>query len=408
MDTLFGQIIEALKTPETGGDLFCAGQKKEDQKMFARKLGIKMRNEILLAKRYHLGSEITKAATLLSYNVDDQVKDIVEKARVPFESIWIEFPTKDKLHVFGLEIDENTPKFSGVLLKRINNSATHFTITPVSTSVFKEHKGYFVDWCPISVEVNVEHKIDDDYRSKQMQLFKPSILKLIEGKAVLKDIEEDEFVNSLMKATLLGGKTELTNMDDLSNVVVLADYATHRLTPYYGSIYYESININDIKTEYSNGINQPLFEALGKIPNQQSGLFRFVISVLAILNDKEYIKVESIKPGKSRPGENNKPKLQPVYDFVTMTAPHNVFIMEKQKLSEVKRECMRHEVTGTWVNYHRTGKDDCEHSFANLDISGNKKICMLCGRKKTWRREHERGNIELGFKKRQARLVLNT
>lgn len=90
-----------------------------------------------------------------------------------------------------------------------------------------------------------------------------------------------------------------------------------------------------------------------------------------------------------------------------MTAPHEVFIMNRQGQSEAKREVIRHEVTGTWVNYHRTGKDDCEHAYANLDDTGNKKICMLCGRKKTWRREHERGNIELGFKKRQARIVLD-
>jgi hypothetical protein len=409
MDTLFGQIIEALKTPEAGGDLFSVGQKKENQKAVARKIGIKMRDEILLAKRYHLGTEITKAAALLAYNVDDPIKEIIDKARVPFDSIWLEFPIAAKLQVFGLDIDKSAPQFSGVIIKRINSSPTHFIITPIGTSLFLEYKGHFVDWSPISIEVNLGQKIDANYRQKQMMLFKEPILKLAQGKIIPENLEEDNFVSSFMKATLLGGQTELSNIDDLKKLIALTEFATHRLTPYYGKLYYDAININNEVTEYSNGINHTLLEALGKIPNQQAGMFRFVLCALAILSEKEYIHIESIKPGKYRPDSILKAKMQPVYDFVTMTAPHDVFIMNKQKESnmESKREVIRHEVTGTWVNYHRTGKEDCEHAFANLDVSGNRKICMLCGRKKTWRREHERGNIELGFKKRTAKIVLD-
>lgn len=81
MDTLFGQIVEILKNPVLGGDIFAVGKPDNEKMAFAKKIGIRMRDEILMAKRYHLGSEITKAATLLAYNVDDPVKDILPKVR---------------------------------------------------------------------------------------------------------------------------------------------------------------------------------------------------------------------------------------------------------------------------------------------------------------------------------------
>jgi hypothetical protein len=141
---------------------------------------------------------------------------------------------------------------------------------------------------------------------------------------------------------------------------------------------------------------------------EHSGSMRFVLGALAVLNNKEYVVRSPVKPGHKRPGELIKPKLQPSYEFVSMNTPHIVFIRQIQGQHEIeqRRQRQRHEVTGTWVNYHKTGKPDCEHEFANLDDTGDRKICLLCGHKKSWRVEHQRGNIELGFKKRAARVVV--
>jgi hypothetical protein len=409
MDTLFGQIIETLKNPESGGDVYAVGQEKVNAKAFSKKLGIKMRDEILIAKRYHLGSDITRSAALLAFNIEDPIKDIIGKARLPFESIWIEFPTKDKLAAFGLEVSPNAREFHGALIKRINNSPSNFTITPVGKSNMAKYAGRdFVDWSPISIEVNSGTSIDINYRNSQEKYFRNPILTLVREKALPQELDENQFVKGFLKATLIGGKTELEELDKNKKLTEITDYAVHCLTPYFGKIYYDAIETlhKKDKDDSADKLQFSLRKGLGYILNEQAGIFRFIISVLALLNDKEYIKLESIKPGKSRPNSLIKPKQQAIYEYVTMTVPHNVFIMNHQNLSEAKREVMRHEVTGTWVNYHRTGKNDCEHSFANLDENGNKKICMLCGRKKTWRREHERGNIELGFKQRPSRLIL--
>lgn len=400
MDTLFGEIIESLKKPETGGDVFSLG--KKDPIAYAKKIGVKMRDEILLAKRYHLSSDFSKSATLLAYNVQDPVADLIEKARVPFESMWVEWSLQARLEAIGLEIDPNAPRFGGVMIKRIKNSPSHFMITTVAT-VTDPKRGVFVDWCPVSIEVVLTKPIDYQHKLSQVKYFKYPLLEFNKGIDLPSGFDENEFAYFFLRASLIGGKTELEELDYDLKLAKIADYATHCITPFYGENYYNAIKNESIDSD----IRRMMVKTIGEIVSLQAGLYRFVLSVLALLNDKDYIQVSPIKPGASRPGLSGKPKLQPNYNFVTMTAPHNVFIRDKQGNSEAKREMIRHEVTGTWVNLHRTGEESCEHAFANMDETGNRKICMLCGRKKTWRREHERGNIELGFKPRTARLVLD-
>jgi hypothetical protein len=134
-----------------------------------------------------------------------------------------------------------------------------------------------------------------------------------------------------------------------------------------------------------------------------------VLGALALLNTKEYVERETIKPGKKRPGELVTPKQQPQYEFVTTKAPHVVILQHIEGRTgdrEKRNSPKNHEVEGTWVNYHRTGKNDCEHVFAKADAEGLRKICVLCSRKKSWRIPHRRGNPELGVMPSKARIVL--
>jgi hypothetical protein len=313
-----------------------------------------MRDEILLAKRYHLSSDITKTAALLAFNVEDPIEDILKNAKVPFESIWMEFPTKDKLAAFGLETSENAREFHGVLVKRINNSPSHFMIIPVGKSTMAKYTGKdFVDWSPICIEVDTENPFSQEYIASKEKYFRHPILTLIKEKGFPPGVSENEFIKGFLKAVLIGGKTELEELNKNFLLTQITNYAVHNLTPYFGKIYYDAIETLHNKDKYTNSdkLQYTLLKGIGYLLNEQAGVYRFIISALSLINDKEYIQIEEIKPGKNRSGTLVKNKLQPVYNFVTMNVPHNVFIMKKQNIGdhEAKREVIRHEVTGTWV-----------------------------------------------------------
>lgn len=53
-----------------------------------------------------------------------------------------------------------------------------------------------------------------------------------------------------------------------------------------------------------------------------------------------------------------------------------------------------HEVEGHWVNYDKTA---CEHEFEPLDTTGDRFKCSKCSQRRTWRKQHIRGDASRGW-----------
>ena len=406
-----GMIALLTADPANGGAINAAGYAtKAEARAAAQRSGIRLRDLLLTARRYHLGSDVTTSAALYGFNVEDPVKNMLNVARAPFDSVWLEWPVAAQLCAIGVVPQLDAPMFTGVLVRRVRNHSSRFMISHVH---YNANEG-MVDMGPLSVLVDTENPIDKsefaechqviyDCLKGRVRFALPEQPADLDIKATMEDsaIIPMEFdVEKVLNSTLIGGAID-NGAVKTSGLSKLFPYATYCYTPGF----YENVikHVKDPESRWRSAMMDVVTEHIA----EHSGSMRFVLGALAVLNNKEYVVRTPVKPGQKRPGELIKPKLQPSYEFVTMNAPHVVFIKHLQGQSgHSGRKHQRHEVTGTWVNYHKTGKADCDHEFANLDDTGDRKICLLCGRKKTWRAEHERGNIELGFKKRAARVVV--
>ena len=411
VSTQIGSMVALLTAePANGGAINAVGHEtRAEAKAVAHRSGVHLRDLLLSARRYHLGTDVTTTAALYGFNVQDPIKNMLNGARVPFDSVWIEWPVAAQLMAVGVDPAPDVPRFAGVLIRRVRGHASRFMISHVH---YSEDQG-MVDMGPLSILVDTETPIDKSAFAEchaliyeclkgRVAFAVPEQPADLDIRATMEDTQliPVEFdVQKVLNSTLIGGTLggNLTG----SGLSQLFPYATYCFTPGF----YENIvkHVKDPESKWHSAMKDVMTEHIA----EHSGSMRFVLGALAVLNDKQYVTRTPVKPGQKRPGELIKPKLQPSYEFVSMNAPHVVFIRQLQgQHGHSGRQHMRHEVTGTWVNYHKTGKADCDHEFANLDDTGDRKICLLCGRKKSWRAEHERGNIELGFKKRAARVVV--
>lgn len=411
--THIGRILKVLQeTPEAGGTV--AGlvrRNKAEEMKFKRQAGVRLHDQLAVARRYHLSTDFTAIAATYGFNVDDPIGNMLNMARPPFDNTWIEWPVPAQLKALGIEPVLFGPEFAGVLVKKVPGHATRFMISMVGYDPDLHVNS--VDMLPFSVLYDTEKPLSDEEIAVSHDFIYHCIkddVRISEPASKLfVECGKDFSIRAVLEATLIGGKISfgaLPKPEPMPDIRSVLPYATYCLTP--GSERY--VEIVSSKNPDFDEIRPIIKKVVSQQFREFAGIFRFVVGVLALLNTKEYVRKETIKPGKKRPGEELAPKPQPQYEFVTTHAPHVVILrhIQGKNADDDKRQSPKlHDVEGTWVTYHKTGKDDCHHVFEKLDVEGNRKICVLCGRKKSYRSPHERGNAERGVMPHKARIVLD-
>jgi hypothetical protein len=142
---------------------------------------------------------------------------------------------------------------------------------------------------------------------------------------------------------------------------------------------------------------------------ESSGFARFLIGALAILNTSEYVHRTTIRPTDKKPAPEvlNKRK-SPVYEFVDMVVPHKIVIRDVIESQTEEHEHgpkkALHEVVAHFAHSRKIGRDDCEHDYEKT--APNRWICLNCGKKRWYRKEHLRGDPALGVVEHKSRIVL--
>jgi hypothetical protein len=432
--TLVGRLSDQLSKGANFGGMYTLAS--SNPKKVNDLLNRSLLDKIMSAQRYHLSTDVTTVASTYGFNVDDVQEKYLRIARPPFDTIWLEWPLWAQLEAVGVEPSGDVPKFVGVLITKDKQHKFRYIVTTVgyelnsliTKSDYEKLRGFTwisdVLMMPISWVYDTEKPIDPMEFKEDTDFFKNSIENFTNGTESGKEIDDFSFSEDLLAHTIIGGSPNvICYTDDEKITVVTPGAAVDEHTSQRLGVIMDHIDVcftpgfgNAFKNSYEKATKeQPrlakLFNGMMLCHvNETAGIMRFVLGALALMNTAEYVTKTVVKPGEQRQGEPTKPSRQPRYEYVTMAVPHVVVIKNIQgaQHSERHRETMRHAVSGHWKEFHkRTGRSDCSHTFVNLDDAGDRKICLLCGRRKTWTPDFERGNAELGYKQRPARIVID-
>ena len=162
--TLIGQALSILNTkPESAGVINSLGA--ENPALVAKRTGEKTRDLLLQARRFHLGSDVTRLSAMYGFNVDEPISNFLNVAKLPSEKVWIEWPVRDQLLALGIEPAHDVPDFAGALLSRVPNRPSRFMISMVNISPM-DHAKFYTEVSPLSIVVDTEKPIPpEEYKS---------------------------------------------------------------------------------------------------------------------------------------------------------------------------------------------------------------------------------------------------
>lgn len=394
---LIGEILETLDSP---GGIYITGKPNVPN---AKSLYAKLKTDLLCAHRYYLSDAATSTASMYAFNARNVEEQVVKLARPQFPLIWLEWSLSVQLNAVGIENEaESPPSRVGVLIKR-QSTPGRFLITPIATIKIPTSTKHVLI-CPVSILYDTGEYLGDEY-NYDLDFICESLIPSLSNLAKKHKIQlTKELCMGLTVKSLAGGFDdshfiEYEKKSDLANE--FGKHAVHILTPIYGAIIKEGIHIstNERRFLLQTVISESILE--------NAGLFRMVSSALALINTKNYVSAAPIKPGMRNPSEDKKIALKgrknPLYDFIELKVPHTVIIQDLQGTEHEHRDRQRHMVGEHLCYRHNSGNPNCQHHFAKQ--SETREICLSCGYKRWWRKDHERGNIDLGFKPKASKLV---
>lgn len=356
------------------------------------------RAEFRTAPLFHFDDEIGKQIARMAFDLRD-VHDLVPDIRLPSRSIVLSLPYKLILEnicetqkemispdVVGSVSDDATPQLLFLChapnpeLPIIDVYSTWIAPPKVAIQPF-----YFRFDCHATAETAVfaDHpSVDEalyqlDNREGVTGLKTPKIYDTVRNMFQSGDLRYTErralilLGSSLVLGSYAGGKTFPNIIPVMKDILSVISF---RCVPRADPL------VRKIQAEYIVG------DALGTA--------RVVLSALAILSLRNHEIVEVDTPRRKLGVIRHKNLTTPYFSesVVKLRVPETKFVRALKKIVQASRK-RRHHVIGHWAN--KGGDRTCDHVWRIVDV--NHKECPLCGRKRWWRHEHDRGDASLGW-----------
>jgi hypothetical protein len=389
MSTLIGELLNILSNKPAAylpGVLTGSDTKRQ---------GVMIRDQLLEARRFHLSSSFSETASQLGFE-SDRANTLMGLARAPFDSTWLEWNLADQFAGIGLSKSQDSPDRVGVLVRKF--APSQYLITSVMPVKMGSHRNsYILVVSPVSILYDTDESLDRDKWAHDRDIINQCVR---ESDAVrLSNLGDDQTKNLTDGCLVGGGVTVKTALADQTTFI---SHASHIMTPLFSKPYLEQLNNPQTPARVRSGIAEVIAERV----LEASGLLRFVTSALALMNSREYVHVQTIKPTDKKPPQTIKSNLRsPVYDFVDFIAKHEVVVRDVlvSQTHESKHVRPLHEVVGHFAQSHKVGDDACSHQYEKR--GPNSWVCLLCTKKRWYRREHVRGDPSVGTVSNKDRLV---
>jgi hypothetical protein len=360
-----------------------------------RKIGENIKNAMREARRFYVDEDATRSATKLGIQHPDILLSMLKRARLPFQKIWVEWDVRAQIDEAGANgasamLYDDTPERTGCLIERMHDEEPLYRLTALGTT--NENPKHVVV-STIGVVYHLNQPING--------------LPMTSDQRLISDITQ--FPDDYIQKSLIGGAYldhEIgTDNEQIAHRKMLCDnlssHATNVLAPWMASAVRASLNGNGVynKSELMKIIRNEVVE--------HSGTWRLIISLLALINSRDYVESEkTIRQGKNR---SVGAKVVPYLDhwLVKLKLPRK--IVEARVLREMAETIpkRRHEVIGHFKQSRKKGLPGCEHVY--VEETATREVCIIegCGHRKWWVNEFMRGDASIGFVTKD-RLVTET
>jgi len=353
------------------------------QRRTANKLRDAMRN----AQRYIIDDDVARAATVFGMQHPDILLAMLPRARLTFPKVWVEWSQRTVLEEIGSYIAPDCPPVNGAYIEQVTTD-DEFPLYRISELGLTTEN---------MVSINATAIL---YSLDQPILTQPFILGERSDIARMSRLSKEQ-----MDMTLLGslysedaaryahGLIEFEEGEQREAVEhrlelcrKLSAFATHTFSPFFPT-YREMMAHANYET-YCLGVRDSILEF--------SGTWRFIISLFALIQARDYATVERSPDNPARRrfvGNKIAPFLQ--HWRVKLALPRTIVL--RKMISSVRESLPRprHSVEGFWAERHEHD-DECP-SHVDVAETPRRYRCALCGRARYWVKSHDRGSSEVGY-----------
>lgn len=357
-----------------------------------RRIAARYRDKLRNARRFYLDEDITQAAVEMGYNHPDLLRGLLSRARTPFPMIWIEWPLEVALNAVGLEKEDDAPSRVGCLVEALHETEPLYRMTMIYASHGK------AEVSALSVLYHLSKPISDVLAEKN------EVADIINRHPVfVVATGHDKKVVSNVGLLLGSAYTDTSHSLTAEDVAfrtqqceALAKHAVIVYSPQMGEEFFRFISGNG-KTRDPNIISLATKFMVNDV-SEQAGTWRLIISILAMINSKDRLHMESARcdgTGRRFVSGRGVPFLDHI--VVKLRLPRKDTI--QRLIREVRASIPRrlHDVMGHW-KYRRKGLDgdpECDHVWVETNATNEK--CAICGWHRWWQKDTMRGSAEVGI-----------
>lgn len=367
-----------------------------------RKLGAWVNDRVRSARRFYLTPEVVEAATLLGIEHPDVLYALMPRARAPFERVWIEWDPRVQAEVQGREAMEGAAERTGVLIERMDEERPLHLMSEIGRITLVDGEpsrtGHFA-LSGIGILYDLAAPIHDaGGRLPSVQGVKAEFdfgvpagftseaarAALLLGSAYYKTRSDrsDEDIPEQIQELLAGADVKM-RAEQCERIAQHAAFVSHPAT--------HSMNQRALAhTKLGPHVHNLLLNQL----REQAGTFRFIVSLLALINARDLVETVHRRDGDRRfVGGKFVPFLEHL--LVSLKLPRRLAIERMIRSVQDSLPKRRHEVIGHWKHSRSKGDPSCDHVF--VDETPSRQRCAVCGFKRWWVNEHYRGDGSVGL-----------
>ena len=394
-NTILDNLIALCPKPESVAIGIENGQDR-------RKIAGRIKSLGVSSRRYLVDEETTAAASRLGVSHPEILGQVLRRARAPFDKIWLEWSLRTQLTAVGAPVYPDAPERCGVFVEKVHPTRPLYRMTEAGVySIDSNRYGYL---SPVSILFDCDDANavpgDDDHLIATAVLNSMRLrgVQTSDGKNVPSSVMTPAFAQNLIDTTYLASayQEQLDDpLDDQERIqrnlqcTAVSRHAKWSFTPVVSDTL--PAVLKGPNTKYRRDIEGLIQERI----TECSGMWRFVISLLYLLNEREYVESdETWRAGKARfTGGGFVPYLE--FRRTRIKLPPPIVIARGTRALAEGLPRRRHEVSGHWCVSHTRGDPSCDHVYVNETDA--RQTCPLCGHKRWWRNNHERGDASLGY-----------
>jgi len=379
-DTLVDRLLAATYQPDKRVDNVSGTSNG------SRTLAAAMRAKILSSQRYFLTDDVVEAATELGIQHPDILAAMVPRARLPFSKMYIEWSNFAQLRPQGRTIAEDAIDRVGFCVEQIS-SPNEFPLFKITGFGIDERINK-----AMTLATQIIYTLDS-----QVLNHVPFLMQERSNLARLSGVSKE-----LLDAALLG--TTYHRIAQITDDPEMHDYQLEICRKLAGCASYV---LSDLFPSYDEILNKPkvILDSFTHIVSdtikETMGTWRFIISVLALIQSREYTDhVQPLRNHAKRRFVNGKsvPYLQ--LWRVSLKLPRKVVIRNVVTSVRESLPQPRRTIEGYWRR-RRSGNPEaltCNH--VDVAETANRYRCVFCKSAFFFTPEHERGSAEIGYVKK--------